>query len=214
MRRQFLQLAALACLAPRLAVAQQKFSYRPISPEQHTYSPGQIEVVEFFWYGCPHCYNLEPFIEKWLAKKPKDVAFVRLPAILDDDWARDAAIFYSLDAMGLIDKLHRPLFDAIHRSRLRTDNQAALDEWLGKNGVDPKKFKAVFTSPTIESAVVRAKRLTAAYRVDGTPAMAVQGKYYISARDAGDQQYMLDTVDYVVGIVRKEMAPAPKGKKK
>jgi thiol:disulfide interchange protein DsbA len=212
MRREFLKLLALGLLAPRIAGAQQqKFQFTPLSPEQHTYSPGQIEVIEFFWYGCPHCYNLEPFIEAWLKKKPKDVAFVRVPAILDDDWARDAAIFYAFDGLGMLDKLHRPFFDAIHRSRLRTNNPAAMTEWLEKNGVDPKKFDAMIASPGIQTAVNRAKRLTVAYRVDGTPAMAVQGKYSISARQAGDQQGMLDAVDYVVDLERKKIAA---GKKK
>ncbi len=203
MRRDFLKLLALGLAAPRLALAQ-KVTYSTLPQEQHTYNPGKIEVAEFFWYGCPHCYNLEPFIETWLKKKPADVAFVRIPAILDDDWARDAAIFYAFDAMGMLDKLHRPLFDAIHRSRLRTNSSAAFNEWLEKNGVEPKKFEAVIKSPSVDTAVKRAVRLTSAYRVDGTPMMAVQGKYTISARQAGDQQGMLEAVDYVVDMVRKK----------
>jgi thiol:disulfide interchange protein DsbA len=197
-------LLAAGLLAPRLALAQQRYQYKVLSPERHTYTPGKIEVIEFFWYGCPHCYNLEPFIETWLKKKPADVALMRVPAILDDDWARDAYIFYGLDALGLLDKLHRPLFDSIHRSRLRTDDPKAFAEWLQSRGVSPEKFNAALNSPSVDAAVKRAKKLTADYQVDGTPMMAVQGKYTISARQAGDQQGMLDAVDYVVELVRKK----------
>jgi thiol:disulfide interchange protein DsbA len=204
MRRQFLKLLAAGALAPRLALAQQRYQYGVLTPEQHTFNPGKIEVVEFFWYGCPHCYNLEPYLETWLKKKPADVAFVRIPAILDDDWAHDAYIYYGLDALGLIDKLHRKLFDSIHRARLRTGDPKAFDEWLTSNGIDPKKFGAVLNSPGVDTAVKRARRLTVGYRVDGTPMMAVQGKYTISARQAGDQQGMLDAVNYVVDMVRNK----------
>ena len=133
-------LAALIAL-PLLAAAQQQVQYGEISPPQAVEAkPGKVEVVEFFWYGCPHCYNLEPYIESWLKKLPPDVEFRRIPAVFNQRWAHDAAIFYTLEAMGLLDKLHRPLFDAIHKDHLRTDSQAAMAEWLQKHGVDDKKF--------------------------------------------------------------------------
>src|SRR5262249_8400621 len=149
MRRDFLKLLALGLLTPRFAAAQ-RASYSTLPTEQHTYNPGKIEVAEFFWYGCPHCYNLEPFIESWLKKKPADVAFVRIPAILGDEWARAAAFFYPLASMALLDNLPRPLFDATPRARLRTGSPAAFNEWLEKNGVDPKKFDAVIRSPSVD----------------------------------------------------------------
>ena len=169
-----------------------------LNPPLPTESDGKIEVLEFFWYGCIHCYNLEPRLETWLKTKPADVAFRRVPAVLSERWGHDAAVFYAFEALGVLDKLHRPFFDAIHRERLRTDNMPALNAWLEKNGVEPKKFDATVRSFGVQSKVKRAIRLTSDYKVDGTPPMAVQGRYTISAGDT-----MLDTVNQLVAAVRK-----------
>ena len=101
---------------------------------------GKIEVIEFFWYGCTHCYNLEPMLETWVKKLPADVQFRRVPAVFNERWGHDAAIFYTFEALGVLDKLHRPFFDAIHRDAPAHRQQQALNAWLQKNGVDPKKF--------------------------------------------------------------------------
>ena len=196
-------LAALAA-APFASIAQPRFNFTEVDPPQPIEAQGKIEVAEFFWYGCIHCYNLEPYIESWLKKLPPDVQFRRIPAIFNQRWALDAAIFYTFEAMGVLDKVHRPFFDAIHRDHLRTDNPAALNEWLQKNGVDAKKFNDTLKSFGVQSRTKRATQLTVAYKIDGTPAMAVQGKYTISAEQGGSQQGMLQTVDYLVDQVRKK----------
>ena len=165
-------------------------------------NPAKIEIVEFFWYGCIHCYNLEPAVEKWEKTLPKDVQFRRVPAVFNDRWAIDASIFYTFEAMGLLDKLHRPFFDAIHRDRLRTDNPQALDEWLQKNGVDPKKFGETMKSFGVQSKTRRAAQLTAAYKIHGTPAMAVQGRYTVSAEQGGSHAGMLESVSKLIDIAR------------
>ena len=195
--------AALLAL-PLGAAAQQQFAYSEVNPPQPVDAKGKIEVVEFFWYGCPHCYNLEPHIEAWLKKLPPDVEFRRVPAVFNQRWAHDAAIFYTLESMGLLEKLHRPLFDAIHKDRLQTDNQAALSEWLQKQGVDPKKFMDTMKSFGVQSKTKRALQQTVAYKIDGTPAMAVQGRYTVSADQGRSQQGMLQAVDQVVAMVRKQ----------
>jgi thiol:disulfide interchange protein DsbA len=161
-------------------------------------------VVEFFWYGCPHCYNLEPTLDTWLKKLPSDVQFVRVPAVFNERWQYDATIYYTFEAMNLVQKLHRPFFDAIHRDALRTDNQQALAEWLKKQGVDDKRFFDTMKSMGVDTRVRRAMHLTLAYRIDGTPAMAVQGRYTVSAQQGRSQQGMLDTVDYLVAQARKK----------
>jgi thiol:disulfide interchange protein DsbA len=196
--------AALVAL-PLLAAAQQPVQYGEISPPQPVEAkPGKIEVVEFFWYGCPHCYNLEPYIESWLKKLPADVEFRRVPAVFNQRWAHDASIFYTLEAMGLLDKLHRPLFDAIHKDHLRTENQAAMAEWLQKHGVDDKKFMDTMKSFGVQSKTRRATQQTVAYKIDGTPAMAVQGRYTVSADQGRTQQGMLQAVDALVAMARKQ----------
>ena len=193
--RRALLLALVALPFSRSAFAQ---AFQELNPPQPVESGDKIEVLEFFWYGCIHCYNLEPRIETWLRTLPKDVEFRRVPAVFNERWAHDAAIFYAFEALGVLDKLHRPFFDAIHRDRLRTDNAQALNEWLGKNGVDPKKFEATVKSFGVQSKTKRAIRLTSAYKIDGTPMMAVHGRYTVPSSEA-----MLDTVNRLVAGVRK-----------
>jgi protein dithiol oxidoreductase (disulfide-forming) len=189
---------AFLALAPLAARAQRDAPYVELNPPRQVESANKIEVLEFFWYGCIHCYNLEPKIETWLKQLPQDVEFRRVPAVFNDRWAHDAAIFYAFDAMGLLDKLHRPFFDAIHRDRLRSDNWQALSAWLQQQGVDPKKFEATVKSFGVQSKTKRAVRLTSDYKIDGTPAMAVHGRYTVPSSEE-----MLDTVNQLVSAVRK-----------
>ena len=171
-------------------------------------NPGKVEIAEFFWYGCIHCYNLEPALDAWLPKLPADAYFRRVPAVFNERWAHDATIYYAFEALGLLGKLHRPFFDAIHKDRLKTDNPAALGEWLAKNGLDPRKFDATMKSFGVQSKTKRAAQLTAASRIDGTPALMVQGRYTISTEQGGSREGMLSNALVLVGIVRKNLAGA------
>jgi thiol:disulfide interchange protein DsbA len=185
-------------LAAPLAFAQGNYTELN-TPQPVEAQGGKIDVVEFFWYGCIHCYNLEPALESWLKKLPPDVQFRRVPAVFNPRWGHDAAIFYTFEAMGLLDKLHKPLFDAIHRGGLRTDNPQALDQWLQKQGVEPKKFNETMKSFAVQSKTRRAVQLTTGYGIEGTPAMAVQGRYVVNAGDG-----ILQTVSGLVDRARKE----------
>ena len=202
--RTLVAILVAAFLGLPLAAGAQQIQYGELNPPQPVDSKGKIEVIEFFWYGCPHCYSLEPYIEAWLKKLPPDVEFRRVPAIFNQRWGHDAAIYYTLEAMGLLDKLHKPLFDAIHKDSLRTDNEAALSEWLQKNGVEPKKFMDTMKSFGVQSKTRRAVQQTVAYKIDGTPAMAVAGRYTVSAEQGRTQQGMLQVVDGLVAMARKQ----------
>lgn len=206
LRRRTLVLAL--GLAPFGALAQARpmagLDYTEIKPAQPVETQGKIEVLEFFWYGCPHCYTLEPLLEKWIPTLPADAQFRRVPAVFNNPaWARDASIYYAFDALGVVSKLHRPFFDAIHRDRLRTDNAEALAEWLTKNGVNMKKFDEAMKSFGVQSKVRRATQLSAAYRIDGTPALAVNGRYTVSAEQGRTQQGMLAIAEHLIGVARK-----------
>lgn len=203
LRRILLTALALAPLAARAQGRDPRFSFSELKLAQPVDTQGRIEVIEFFWYGCIHCYNLEPVIESWLKKLPPDAQFRRVPAVFNDRWARDAAIFYALEALGALERLHRPLFDAIHRERLRTDDPQALAEWLRKNQVDPQKFDETSKSFGVQSKVRRAHQLSIAYGIDGTPAMAVHGRYTVSAEQGRSRDGLLATVDYLIGVVRR-----------
>ncbi len=192
-------LVALMALAPLAARAQRADYYELTAPQPVQAASGKIEVLEFFWYGCIHCYNLEPRLETWLKTLPRDVEFRRVPAVFNERWGHDAAIYYSFEALGLVEKLHRPFFDAIHRDRLRTDRWPELSAWLEKNGVDAKKFEATVKSFGVQSKTKGAVRMTSAYKIDGTPAMAVHGRYTVPSSEA-----MLGTVNTLVAQVRKQ----------
>jgi protein dithiol oxidoreductase (disulfide-forming) len=202
MKRLVSLLAALA-LVPALALAQQQFSYGEVKPPQPVDSDGKIEVLEFFWYGCIHCYNLEPVLEKWEKNRPADVRFRRVPVVFDGRTQRDAPFYYAFEALGLVDKLHRPFFDAIHKDGLRLENANAVAEWLQRNGVDPKKFNETVKSFGVQSKLRRAQQMTVAYRIEGTPTLAVQGRYTVAADNARSPEGMLKTVDHLVETVRK-----------
>ena len=141
-----------------------------------------------------------------MPKLPADAYFRRIPAVFNERWAHDAAIYYAFEVFGVLDKVHRPFFDAIHRDRLKTDNPQALAEWLAKNGLEPTKFDGTMKSFGVQSKVKRAAQLTAAYRIDGTPALAVHGRYTISADQGRSREGMLATAERLIGVVRKTLA--------
>jgi thiol:disulfide interchange protein DsbA len=196
MKRLLAFLVVAFLLAPPFAAAQR---YIELKPPQPTEAGGKIDVVEFFWYGCIHCYNLEPALEGWLKKLPPDAQFRRVPAVFNPRWEHDARIFYAFEALKLLDKLHRPFFDAIHQDRLRTDDPKALAQWLQRQGVDAQKFSDVMKSFSVHSKTQRAKLMTAGYKIDGTPAIAVDGRYTVSAGEG-----MLETVSQRIGQARKQ----------
>jgi thiol:disulfide interchange protein DsbA len=208
-RRRISIALALAGVAPAVEAQQLRpgVDFVVLKPELPVDTQGKIEVIEFFWYGCPHCYSLEPLLEDWLKKLPNDAAFRRVPAVFNERWAKDAAIFYALEATGNLERLHRPLFDAIHKDGLRTDQGAALGQWLTKNGIDTRKFDEAGRSFGVQSKVRRAAQMSTAYRIDGTPAMAVHGRYTVGAEQSKTQPVMLSTVDYLIHLVRRTAQP-------
>ena len=184
--------------------------YIEVKPPQSVDSPNKIEVIEFFWYRCPHCYALEPELESWVKRLPRDVQFKRVPGILNEDWAVDARIYYALEAMGEVDRLHRALFDAIHQQggvRLRGDAFGKwVADWLAKQKVDMAKYDAALHSFTVESKLRRAAQMARSYGLDGVPSLTVQGRYLVVASTS--QKAMLDTTDFLIGESRKKLAKA------
>lgn len=209
-----LAMALIVFFAAGMVHAQPKagVEYRELGAAQPTDFPGKIEVVEFFWYGCPHCYNFEPVVTPWVKKLAKDVHFRRVPAMFNEEYAQGARAFYALEAIGELERLHKPLFDAVHTgSRLRVGNEAALTEWLGKQGVDLKKFAAAYRSFSVEGKLKRAAQLTQAYKIEGVPSMAVDGKYVIVTDNIRSFEQMLSVSDYLIEQARKKGAkPAAK----
>ena len=165
---------------------------------------GKIEVIEFFWYGCPHCNAFEPTLDAWQKNLPADVAFKRVPvAFSDEPFSAHQRIFYALESMGLVDKLHRKVFYAIHGERQRLDKPADIAAFMQKNGVDSTKFLEQYNSFTVQTKVRQASKLAADYKIDGVPAIGIQGRYYTSGALAGSPGGSLAVADYLIDRVRK-----------
>lgn len=181
--------------------------YVELKPPQAVETPGKVEVIEFFWYRCPHCYALEPDLEAWVKRLPRDVQFRRVPGILNEEWAVDARIFYALEAIGEVERVHRALFNAIHQQggvRLHGDVFAKwVADWLAKQKVDMAKYDAALHSFSVESKLRRAALMASAYRLDGVPALTVQGRYLVMASTS--QKAMLATADFLIGEARKQL---------
>lgn len=183
--------------------------YVVLNPPQSVEAAGKVDVTEFFWYRCPHCYSLEPVLKDWVKKLPRDVQFRRVPAIFNDEWALDARVFFTLEATGDLARLHSGFFDAIHQQggvRLKGDAYMKwVAEWLGKNGVDLAKYDAALRSFTVETKLKRAMQMTQAYKIDGVPAIGVQGRWVVNASMVGERQAMINVTEYLTGEARKRL---------
>lgn len=168
--------------------------------------PGKIEVVEFFWYKCPHCNAFEPALEAWSKRLPKDVVLRRVPVAFQDSFAPLQRLFYSLEAMGLSAKLHTKVFNAIHSERLNLDKGDAIIEWVAQQGVDKAKFVEQFGSFSINSKAIKATQLQNGYRVEGVPALGVAGRFYTDGQIAKSMDRALQVVDALVADVRGKRA--------
>lgn len=163
---------------------------------------GKIEVLEFFWYGCPHCHELEPALEAWIKTLPPDVSFQRVPVGFGAMHVAHQKLFYALESLGVVDKLHGQIFRAIQINRQRLDTEAEQAAFVEKHGVDAAKFKDAFKSFTVATKSSRAKQLTEAYKIDGVPALGVGGRFYTAGSLAGDNRRALDVANFLIKRVR------------
>jgi thiol:disulfide interchange protein DsbA len=177
---------------------QENVSYQKIIPAQPTANTETVEVVEVFWYGCPHCHRFQPYVENWLLSEPKNVSFLRLPAILNERWAIHARAYYTAEALGVLERIHPALFDAMHNKKRSLDTQAALAGFFAEHGVDKAEFDKAFTSFAVNNKVSRARELTRRYGIDGTPAVVVNGKYRSSPSMVGSFEGLIDVIEFLV----------------
>lgn len=164
---------------------------------------GKVEVLEFFWYGCPHCFAFEPALDAWQKKLPADVSFRRVPVAFREAFVPHQKIFYTLDAMGKVDELHRKVFTAIHVEKQRLEKEDDIVAFMQKNGVDAAKFKEIFTSFSVTTKAKQASRLAEAYKIDGVPTLGIGGKYFTSGQLAGTPERSLLVADALIDKVRK-----------
>lgn len=191
----FVAFAALA--GPAFSEGKDYESIIPAQPVDD--SDRRVEVVELFWYGCPHCHRFEPYIERWVKRNKGRIHFIRLPAILREGWAIHARAFYAAEALGVVDKIHRPLFNAIHNEHRKLNDEDSLARFFAEQGVDERAFRRAFESFGVDSQVRRAKQMTRRYRAMGTPAVVVDGRYLTDPGMAKGFPRLIEVIDYLVG---------------
>jgi len=193
--------AALTVAMPSWAQTVGK-DYTPISPAQPTEDAGKIEVLEFFSYGCPHCADFNPLLQAWVAKLPGDVVFRKVPITFGRAaWANIARLYYALKVTGDLDRLESDIFKAIHNDRINLFEEKSLLEWVAKKGVDQKKFAEAFNSFGVMSQVKRGDQMAQAYKIQGVPALAVDGKFLVGGKDFNEQ---LAIADKLIAKARSE----------
>jgi protein dithiol oxidoreductase (disulfide-forming) len=194
----------------KIIVLEEGRNYRVVAPAQPTEATDKVEVMEIFWYGCPHCHHFEPFLSKWLETKPNDVAFRRFPAIFRENWVPAARAFYTAQALGIGDKLHPALFKAMHEEQRELRSNEDWAKLFGELGVAEADFLKTWDSLEVATKVREAMAQVQNYGIEGVPAVVIGGKYQTSAgmEGVGDYETLLKVVNALVDKVRTEAKPA------
>lgn len=201
--------AAVAAFAIGQASAQARPDMIRLDPPQPVENDGKVEVLEFFAYGCGHCAHLEPKLNEWIAKQPADVKVRRVPAAFAVGGVDSVPIFYTLEAMGQLEKLHQKIFDAIHTDRVMLGNPATLNKWLEKQGVDPARYEEVQKSFSVDAKIKRARGMSSAYKITATPMLVVNGRYqFEQGSGANGAERMFASIDQTVAETRASMKAA------
>jgi thiol:disulfide interchange protein DsbA len=208
-RRLFLGfLLMLPALAMSSAASAQQYvpgeDYAVVTPAQPGGTDGKVQVVELFWYGCPHCFQFEPTLHDWVKSKPANVEFIRIPAIFNNPrWQLHAGAFYTAEVLGVMDKFHEPFFNIIHIGHQRMGTREDVRDFFAGIGVDGKTFDDTFDSFAVQAKVRRAADLTRKYGISGVPSLVVNGKYVVDGPMAKSYENMLRIVN---ALVKKETA--------
>lgn len=209
-RRSFalqIALAGSAPLVPWAARAQaapvEGKDYARLAQPLALPATGKVEVIEFFGYWCPHCHSFEPALDAWAQKLPADVAFRRVPVAFSAPQEPYQKIFLALEAMGLLDAMHRKVFTAMHVQKQRLDKEADIVALMTANGIDGAKFSETFKSFTVASKAKQARQTADAYRIDGVPTLGIHGRYFTSPSLAGGHEQALRVTDYLIQRTRK-----------
>lgn len=198
---------ALPVATPALAQARQfkeGKDYRkldkPLTPDAPA---GKVDVIEFFWYACPHCNAFEPTLEAWIKAAPKELSIRRVPVAFNASFVPLQKLYYTLEGMGKVGELHARVFRAIHVEKVKLAKDEEIMAWIATQGVDVAKFKEIYSSFTVSNQVRRASQLQDAYGVEGVPSMGVAGRYYTDGTMAGSMSVVLQVVDQLTGVARK-----------
>ncbi len=183
---------------------EEDVDYERLDQPQPTKSKNKIEVIEFFWYGCPHCNNFDPYLQRWKKGLASDVEVVLIPAIFRPEWEIHARAFYTAQVLKVLDKIHPAMFNAIHNRGVPMSNEAQIMQLFIDNGVSERNFKRIFNSFAVESKVRKAKTIHLNYGVRSVPNMIINGTYRTNAGLAGNNVNVLKVADYLISQERKK----------
>lgn len=195
-------LPAMLVMAPGILAQESADTYKVIRPAQPTRSSDKVEVLEVFFYGCIHCYNLEPFVTQWLENKPSDVEFYRMPVVFRDDYKPLAQAYYTAEKLGVLDKIHEQLFSAIHKDHRQLFTEGPLKEFFVEQGVDGDEFTRIFNSAEITTKVRQAEVMGRRYMISAIPTVIVNGKYLTSPAQAKGQKELFEVIEQLVEMER------------
>lgn len=207
LKRQLAAWIGAVCLLAAAGVAAQtalKSEYQRLNPPRAVATGDRIEVIEFFYYGCPICYELQPHLSRWLIQAPDYVAIRRVPVLSTEGWEPFARLYYTLEALGQIARLHWPVYDNFHFDGVQLNDEKVMLDWVAKNGIDRERFAATYRSPQIQARIEETRDMMKTYDVRGVPTIVVDGKYVSSARMAGGTRQLMQVVDRLVQQARKE----------
>lgn len=192
-------LALSFAMAGSFGVAQaEPVGYELVTPAQPTHDVNKVEVIEFFWYGCPHCFDFEPTLAKWVKTLPKHVEFIRQPAVFSDLWGKHAKAYYTAEALGVVDKVHQDFFDTIQIKKEHLETEEQLAKFFVAHGVAEADFKKTYSSFPVDMKVRQAATLAAKYGVSGVPAIVINGKYKTSGPVAGSHEKMIEVMNRLI----------------
>ncbi|MEJ2177414.1 MAG: thiol:disulfide interchange protein DsbA/DsbL [Gammaproteobacteria bacterium] len=207
MKKLLISLALSLFLSPAMAQTEEYVEgghYELLSEFQPVQTGDKIEVVEMFWYRCPHCYRLEPYLIKWLENKPDNAEYVPIPAILNQNWAFQARVFYTFEALGLLDPLHAKFFDAIHKERKPFNTVEQVAQWASNYGADPDAIVTTFNSFAVNNKLNFANVMGRKYGITGVPAIIVDGKYRTSVSMAGSHDELINVINFLINKAAEE----------
>jgi thiol:disulfide interchange protein DsbA len=173
-------------------------NYEVVTPAQPIQNSAKVEVIEFFWYGCPHCYSLEPSMVEWLKNKPANVEFIRQPAVFSDLWGKHAKAFFTAEALGVGEKVHADFFDAIQNKKQKLVTEDELAKFFADHGVKDEDFRAAYNSFLVDAKMRQAETMGTRYGITGVPALIVNGKYRVTATTAKSQENMLNVTNQLI----------------
>jgi len=194
-RRLFITILLLCFASASLAALP---GYEVLPAPQPTQDPKKVEVIEFFWYGCPHCYHFEPVLEKWVKSKPENVQFIRIPAIFSSTWGKHAKAYFTAEALDVVDKVHADFFDAIQNQKLKLQTEAQLAKFFTAHGVSEEDFHNAYNSFYVDTKMRQTKALLPNYGITGVPTIIVNGKYKVTGKLAGSYEKMIEIVNQLI----------------